>query len=961
MEQVLSLRIDLETKKGYLKDSTNYNSIGLNPNTFKLKGWGTISFNGNIVAGGNSSYNNPLMNIENAITEYEFDLELDVNGEVATGIYSVDYYTGSQRTIGTSSTSTDIFVSYGTFNASAWTNPENIFINISGVGGSATIFYGNVTSVTDEDGSDISFQGTVSGQQLISNNRIATLYFRTLGVSFPYTGCNKITQNIGFVYDCDTDPTGSWGVYNNTFAPAGVTLGQSTGTINWPSWTGEPTITVASLPYSNNALATGTYGGTINFSVSQILQDSPLLYVQYNTSENYEWKVTCAGSLCEMNACIESLRAAHETELLRNKVSKYQPYIDNVAIYLHEAYNYKSCAQFDKYRETLAKVKATLDASGCDCGCCDDNEYKWVAASPATSTFLDNIMSEIQFRVGTTPSRPTSTNTEDGKGLAVGAIYHSTTDDKLYKITQISGAGTITWVEYFDPNSNFISSASNGLTKIGSAPSITVKLGGSLTEDTSVSVLDYQLKFDASTGSSTFTRDYTSNPYGLTTPLNVRGENSAEYPLGNGPAIAFQTSNAGLAANMGFLGFVWENLTNSGNAQFRVFTRKDGDFDWRFLVQSDGKIKGKEYGSGNFLDNNPQYFLGVDNSGAFIQIDPDNVGATASNGLTKTNGDIKLGGTLTQNTSIIANQQSGCRFTISDDSFGSWPIPFRINDEGSDNFGIFMTYIRGTIGVATTGVYYNNIPGNDYSYNIYVYPNDFNGVDPEEGTPQFKVYGDSVAQKGKIQMTRYGKGNHINNSPQYFLGVDNNGNCVEINPANVGSNTIASNGLTKTGNEIKLGGTLTSSTTINTSTTATLVLGGLQKSIASNILALNNANEIITVDNTIPGRVYCAYVSQTGTAVPTVNYTVINTLGVNPNYGNGNTGEYTLQIPNTDLTKAFISITTGDVPQKPNGVFITFKISTQSPDTMRIYTYSVGVGKEAELLKETLIKIEFYA
>ena len=281
MQIVLSLSIDTNQKKGYLKDTTNYVSLGLTPNIFNLKGYGQLYFNGNLIA--TSSAGNPFIDLENGGTEYEFDLETDVNGEVATGVYSVNYYVQSVRNgILTSCDTTTIYVDHGTsYNANTWSNPGDIAINISGAGGSRTLTYGEIVSVNDEDGNDLGFEGNTALTSLAANSRIVTLNFRSLNVAFVYTGCTKVTQDIGFTYDCDTDPTGSWSVYSNTPTPSGVTVGAATGTIEWPSWTGEPNITVSSLPYSNTALATGTYGATISQVVTQVIQSSPLLEVEY--------------------------------------------------------------------------------------------------------------------------------------------------------------------------------------------------------------------------------------------------------------------------------------------------------------------------------------------------------------------------------------------------------------------------------------------------------------------------------------------------------------------------------------------------------------------------------------------------------------------------------------------------------------------------------------------------------
>lgn len=656
MQSTLTLTLDLDTKIGTLTDVTNYSSLGLNPVNFGVKAYGLIKFNGTTIQGSGTNWFNPLIDLEAGNTTYQFDLELDVNGEVANGIYSVEGYQIEARYQKQASSGfSGIIIDAQGYNATLYSTPSDIYLLVTGIG---TYNYGSIASVVDLGGGDVMFTPSVPYPSVAQSLRDIVLKFRTASQTYVYSGCNKITQDIEFSYDCDTDPTGSWSVYSNTPTPSGVNVSAATGTIEWPSWTGEPTITVASLPYSNTALATGTYGATITQIVTQEIQASPLLEVGYTLESTYEWKVTCAGSLCEMNACIESLRAAHETELLRNKVSKYQPYIDNVAIYLHEADNYKSCAQFDKYRETLAKVKATLDASGCDCGCCDDNEYKWVAVSPATSTFLNNLMSEIQFRVGTTANRPSSINVASGNGLKVGAIYHSTTDNNLYQISSINLNGAITWVQYYDPTITSITTATNGLTE---SPAGTVILGGGLTSSTTISLGNFPLTIESVNAVTYIKKDGSSN--NIAYPLVISAQSSGTTNgAGAGFYFATQDQNSPDIQSSRILSS-WTAYSTESQLIFSV-KNNNAFFDGFKISGSDKSLTAKGYGLGNLINNNPEYFLGVDTNGNFVEIDPVNVGATASNGLTKTSGDIKLGGALTEALTTITTSASN-RLAIS--------------------------------------------------------------------------------------------------------------------------------------------------------------------------------------------------------------------------------------------------------------------------------------------------------
>ena len=796
MQSTLTLTFDLDNKIGTLTDITDYLSLDFNPVTYNTKGLGTIYFNGVSILS-KTLYGDPLINLTNTTTR-QFNLELDVNGEVANGVYTVEYelvsiFSSPDTSVSASPDYVDVeLLSPTPWDSSVYSNSSNIQLRVDPEPPHplTILSYGQINSVTNTVSNVLRFATDESLIAQAADLRTVYVYIKNDStLSFVYTGCDKITQEIGFTYDCDTDPTGSWSVYSNTPTPSGVTVGAATGTIEWPSWTGEPNITVSSLPYSNTALATGTYGATISQVVTQVIQSSPLLEAEYTLTDTYEWKVTCAGSLCELNACIESLRAAHETELLRNKISKYQPYVDNVAIYLHEAQNYKSCGEFDKYRETLAKVKSNLDASGCDCGCCDDNEYKWVAVSTAASTFINNIMSEIQFRVGPTP--PATTTVEDGNGLVTGAIWHDTTDDILYKATVVGS--NITWSVYYDPSLSYINIATNGLTE---SPAGTVKLGGALTADTTVGVLNYILNFDASTG-VTKTSKNAATVASVAYPLTILGQSPGSPQNGIGSGLTFES----------------------------------GD-------QSSQKESGR----------------------------------------------------ITSDWVDYANENSRMYFSIK--NTGAWSSPLQIASNG-----------------------------------------------------QFNTFYGSGSYPGSVATCT-------------IIAADQIGNFVEISPSAIAT---ANNGLTKTGNNIQLGGSLTVPTTITVSNTNTLTLSGISlvTGTPDKLLAVTSTGKIVPTSATNADKVYVAQVSQTGTSNPTA-VEVVNTLGVTPTflYG-GSAGLSTMTITGTNFNKACVTFTPGYVSAKPYGVVVTYAIS--STDTIRIYTHNPASGLENDLLKDAIIKVEFYS
>jgi hypothetical protein len=689
-----------------------------------------------------------------------FDLELDVNGEVANGSYSAVYTVNFDFQCGVTTTAPTeiIMVSGPTFGTNYQGFSPGASITISNI-----LPGGSIIDTSENQSGDlvVNITGTIAtggpSTEQVSVTNLPNNF------SWVYAGCNMVESKASLVADCDYGDFGTFTVSNETNLE-GVTLESLTVDINYPSWTNEATITQTALPFTQNNLATGTYSVELTQQIEKVQNDG--LIINYEATCIQEFKVTCSGSLCGLNECIENLRKAHEAELLKNKVSKYQVYVDNILVYYMEAQNYKACGEMDKYRAEIAKIEAQLDASGCDCGCCDEDQYKWVQNTSANAI---NIIASIE-------------QLQDD----VDVIEND--------ITVIEG---------------------------------------------DVSALQVDV-------------------------TNLQGD-----------VITLQV-----------------DVTN---------------------LQTNAVL-------------------------------------TANNGLTKTANNVALGGTLTQDTSIIAT--SAYQFIVSASENNGWPIPFYINDGGSGNSGVFMMYTKtGYGGLATTGAYYNNIAGNDYSYNIYVTPCESGGVDPEEETPQFKVYGDSATQKGKIQITRYGQGN-ITGTPTKMLAVDSSGVVIE--------ETI-SNGLTLSGTTLKLGGALTNATTITVNNTNTLTLSGIASvtGTADKLLAVTSAGKIVTTSATNADKIYVAQISQTSTAAP-VATEIVNTLGVTPTFSyGGSAGMSSMSITGVNFNKACVTFTPGYIVAKPYGVVITYAISTT--DTIRIYTHNPASGLENDLLKDALIKVEFYS
>lgn len=591
MQSTLSLTLDLTAKKGFFTDTTDYNALGVDLNTLGATGSVAVYFQGDVVG-------SPLaINLAGGGTTTPlFDLELDVNGEVANGTYSAVYT-----------------VDFGFVGATLLLAPDQVIVqslgtNYQGFSAGAEI----TVSVYIPGGATITGAQDVGGDlyvtidQSVSSTAFAIPTNITVtqqnGFSWVYAGCNLVEAKSGLVADCDYGDFGTFTVTNETDT-TGITITSLSVDINYPSWTNEPVITETSLPYTNNQLATGTYSVTLTLEIQKVQNDG--LIITYTSESIQEFKVSCIGSLCGLNDCLENLRKAHEAELLKNKISKYQVYVDNILIYYTEAQSYKSCGQMDEYRATVAKLEAQLDASGCDCGCCDEDQYKWVQnTSPAAS----NIMQQLV------------------------ALQND--------VTVIQGDITTIQGDITTIQNDAIFTADNGLTE----SSNNVSLGGPLNANTQINAGNL-FSLDILKTSTT-----NSAAYGLTLTTTKTGGVGGNG-LGAGIQFNVEKSTGSNVVTAGIASTLTDAVSGEGNIEMIV--SNGFGFNTNMEILGSGGIVMNSYGSGTFTGT-PTYNLAVDSTGNVIEVAGGGI-TTASNGLTELSGDVKLGGTLTENTTIETN------------------------------------------------------------------------------------------------------------------------------------------------------------------------------------------------------------------------------------------------------------------------------------------------------------------
>ena len=652
--------------RGVVTDSTNYSGtggLGIDLLISQAKGLGVITFNGDVIV----DLTNPAVPAETMINLqdwsldplnagitpfFAFSLTLDSNGNVANGVYTLNY---SLRL----------------------TNQFEMEIDAATATSLQLTGYEYLADFL-EAGNDIS-NGAETVQVVSTSFTDPTLTINTTNITNPasweflefditnvqlnavytYSGCVQSAAAVTFSYDCEVGTNGTWAVANST-ALNGQTITSLSATINYPAWTSlTPTfnsqIVTNTLPYSNNVLATGTFSVSLSQTIQRLQADG--LILQYISSGVHEFVVSCAGSLCNLIPCIESLRNAHATELQRNRISKYQVFVDNVLMYYAEAQNYRSCGDIENYRKTLALIETQLDASGCECGCCDPDTYQWVNNNAAST--IDSLINAIQFRLFNLdpigPGSPTAQN-DITQGVQVGALWQNV-DTQVTYICLTNGQGTATWEEYYAPGqlptaaeipatpgtvltSGFVQGqltlidtlavfdATNGLTKIGND----AVLGGTLTSDVEIDANNNTMVV-TSTGNLPFRVESNAIPF-ESRRITGAGPN-AEYTLlqltgektsggGNGYGGTIDTRlTAGTAGEYTASSIVTKWINSGALDSNLEFQTSYGTLTSKLILTGDGLVLLPFYGDGDFTpaitSSTPTYNLSVNSSGAIIE------------------------------------------------------------------------------------------------------------------------------------------------------------------------------------------------------------------------------------------------------------------------------------------------------------------------------------------------------
>ena len=646
--------------RGIVTDLTDYAGLGVNLLLREAKGLGVITFNGDIIVNLNT-VGTPMIDLQNwdysnGVPTYTFNLPLDLNGNVANGVYTFTYslrlyLTGEQFT---SVTPPDTIITDGDLYLADFLEVGNTIILEGGVNEPVVVS----SAVVDDPNVEITTSTVISGALFDSFGFDITNV--QLNEVYSYAGCTQASADVNFVYDCEVGNSGSWAVANTTTLAANESITSLNCTVSYPSWTAltptfNPQVVLTSLPYpsapgTETPLATGTYTVSLTEQIEQTQTDG--LVLSYSRSVIKEFTVSCAGTLCGLVPCIENLRAAHAAELVRNRISKYQVFVDNVLMYYIEALNYKACGELAKYKETIALLEAQLDASGCECACCDDETYYWVSNNSGVSV-IESLIASFQFRLfDGIPAEDQDVT----QGVEVGALWQDFNTGILYRCT-VNDPGEAVWEEYYAPGvspdaidvpadntgHNFLTATNvqlqldqvdalaifdgfNGIFKDGN----NLGLGGTLTETTVIdcqNVLELEgggLVMDVTAKPGVAARFIVEDPATNTVSSNIylqrtrpNGDPGAD---GIGTSIWFMANDAigGNPVKTSAITSTWVNAT-IGSSNLQISTKLGGAENVGITLNANSSLTLNEYGSGNF-SSIPDYVLGVTSTGLVTEI-----------------------------------------------------------------------------------------------------------------------------------------------------------------------------------------------------------------------------------------------------------------------------------------------------------------------------------------------------
>lgn len=412
------LEINNTTKKIRVVDATNYTEEGIDLAALSAKGLGILTAPTGAAIYNGSTVGSPLVNLTSTTTSSWFDLPLDNNGAILNGTYSFTY-------------NLRYAISDGVINSIDAPSTAEVEFTWAGrvlIEGDSVVFAGNsdsanngtftVDSVSFDEGSDnstIIFTQTTLVTDATPDGTYSFDVTRSnfAGTSVVWNGCDLKTLAVTITVDCDSTQYGSLTVQDTTDY-SGQTLISRPLSVYYPNGlTPAPTtdpLTTTSGAITVNAIATGTWTYTLVSNLS-VTQDDGLVYTYQATTGAQEFVVSCAGTLCGLTPCIESIKDKYYTSYQKGVASGLEPLILMITQLVGLAKEYKICGNSEMYASTVTQLESVLDESGqCSCGCCDESAgAQWIDNGGLDSqTVLEDLYDQVQELATTVGYNPTT-------------------------------------------------------------------------------------------------------------------------------------------------------------------------------------------------------------------------------------------------------------------------------------------------------------------------------------------------------------------------------------------------------------------------------------------------------------------------------------------------------------------------------------------------------------------------
>lgn len=400
------LEINFDTKMGRIVDETNYADEDIDLALLSAKGLGNVyGPTGGMIKNG-STVGSPLVNLSSTNTSAWFNLPLDSNGNILNGTYSFTY-------------SLRYAITGGVINSIDAPSTAELEFTHAGrvlIAGDSVVFAGNsdsadngtftVATATFDEGSDNSTLVFTQTTLVTDATPAGTYSFDVTraafaGSTYTWNGCNFVTPSVTTTYDCESTQFGQIIFADSSVIPSGQVVVSRSLSGYYPNGlypepdTNPVTTTSPSLTFNELAVGTWTHVLVLNMSVTQ---DDGLAYT-YTVRDTGETAVTCAGTLCGLTPCIESLKDKYYASFHKGQASGLEATILMILQLYALAKEYKTCGNNAMYASTVAQLESVLDESGeCSCGCCDENQDVpyWVDNSNLDAT---SIITQLQEEI----------------------------------------------------------------------------------------------------------------------------------------------------------------------------------------------------------------------------------------------------------------------------------------------------------------------------------------------------------------------------------------------------------------------------------------------------------------------------------------------------------------------------------------------------------------------------------